>query len=148
MLYLLNNLPRVAELFGQHLFLTISSLALAILLGLPIGILIFRIEPLRGPVLAVLGVIYTIPSLSLLVLLIPLTGLSPATALVVRTIASGIIQRAASIAFGLMVRIRHLLDLSSTLLEQDWGQNVGTENKGVTDARQCEIFHLLGNMTT
>ena len=94
MLYLLNNLPRVAELFGQHLFLTISSLALAILLGLPIGILIFRIEPLRGPVLAVLGVIYTIPSLSLLVLLIPLTGLSPATALVVRTIASGIIQRA------------------------------------------------------
>ena len=52
MLYLLNNLPRMAELFGQHLFLTISSLALAILLGVPIGILIFRIEPLRGPVLA------------------------------------------------------------------------------------------------
>ena len=83
MLYLLNNLPRMAELFGQHLFLTLSSLALAILLGLPIGILIFRIEPLRGPVLAVLGVIYTIPSLSLLVLLIPLTGLSPATAVIV-----------------------------------------------------------------
>ena len=83
MLYLLNNLPRMAELFGQHLFLTISSLALAILLGLPIGILIFRIEPLRGPVLAVLGVIYTIPSLSLLVLLIPLTGLSPPTAIIV-----------------------------------------------------------------
>ena len=83
MLYLLNNLPRVAELFGQHLFLTLSSLALAVLLGLPIGILIFRIEPLRGPVLAVLGVIYTIPSLSLLVLLIPLTGLSPATAVIV-----------------------------------------------------------------
>ena len=83
MLYLLNNLPRMAELFGQHLFLTISSLALAILLGVPIGILIFRIEPLRGPVLAVLGVIYTIPSLSLLVLLIPLTGLSPATAVIV-----------------------------------------------------------------
>lgn len=82
MLYLLNNLPRMAELFGQHLFLTLTSLALAILLGVPIGILIFRIEPLRGPVLGVLSVIYTIPSLSLLVLLIPLTGLSPLTAII------------------------------------------------------------------
>ena len=45
--------------------------------------MIFRIERLRGPVLAVLGVIYTIPSLSLLVLLIPLTGLSPLTAIIV-----------------------------------------------------------------
>ena len=60
----------------------VASLALAILLGVPIGILIFRIEPLRGPVLGVLSVIYTIPSLSLLVLLIPLTGLSPLTAII------------------------------------------------------------------
>jgi osmoprotectant transport system permease protein len=80
--YLINNLPRVAELFGQHLYLTVIALALAILLGIPIGILIHRISWLRGPVLGVLGVIYTIPSLSLLVLLIPLTGLSPMTAII------------------------------------------------------------------
>ena len=81
--YLLNNLPRVAELFGQHLLLTVSALALAVLLGIPLGVVIYRIQPLRGPVLAVLSVIYTIPSLALLVLLIPLTGLSSWTAIIV-----------------------------------------------------------------
>lgn len=80
--YLLNHLPRVAELFGQHLFLTVIALALAVLLGVPMGILIHRIKPLRGPVLGVLSVVYTIPSLALLVLLIPLTGLSRSTAII------------------------------------------------------------------
>ncbi len=83
MTYFVSNLPRVATLFGQHLYLTALSLIFAIALGIPLGILIFRIKWLRGPVLSVLGIIYTIPSLSLLVLLIPLTGLSSTTAIIV-----------------------------------------------------------------
>jgi osmoprotectant transport system permease protein len=57
-------------------------LALAVLIGIPVGVVIYRIRPLRAPVLGVLSVIYTIPSLALLVLLIPLTGLSPWTAII------------------------------------------------------------------
>lgn len=82
MLYLVNEFPRIAALFGQHLYLTVLSLSAAILLGIPLGIAIHRVAWLRSPVLAMLSVVYTIPSLSLLVLLIPLTGLSPLTAII------------------------------------------------------------------
>lgn len=101
--YVLSNFPRVAELFGQHLLMTITALALAVLLGIPLGILIYRIEPLRGPVLAALGVIYTIPSLALLVLLIPLTGLSSWTAIL------------ALVAYAQLVLVRNTLAGLSTV---------------------------------
>ena len=82
MLYLLNNGARIAELSGQHFYLTLVSLGIAIVIGLPLGIIIHRVRWLRGPVLAVFSVLYTVPSLSLLVLLIPFTGLSATTAIV------------------------------------------------------------------
>lgn len=75
MRYLINNLPLVAGLFAEHLRLTALSLAIALLIAVPLGVLIARLRWLRGPILGLLGVIYTIPSLSLFVLLIPLLGL-------------------------------------------------------------------------
>jgi osmoprotectant transport system permease protein len=103
MAYLLNNLPRVVELFGQHLFLTVAALALAVVLGVPLGILIYRINPLRGPVLGILSAVYTIPSLALLVLLIPLTGLSQSTAII------------ALVAYAQLVLVRNTLAGLSTV---------------------------------
>lgn len=82
MSYFFNNGPRMAELFGQHLYLTLVSLGLAALIGLPLGVLLHRMRPLRGPLLGLFSVLYTVPSLSLLVLLIPLTGLSATTAII------------------------------------------------------------------
>ncbi|NTU81564.1 MAG: ABC transporter permease [Chloroflexales bacterium] len=75
MSYLLKNLPYVGTLLLQHLWLTISALAIATAIALPTGVLLARAPRLRGPVLGVLGLLYTIPSLSLLVLLIPLLRL-------------------------------------------------------------------------
>jgi osmoprotectant transport system permease protein len=75
MSYLLNNLPYIGELLLQHLWLTVSALAIAGALALPTGVALAWVPQLRGPVLGVLGVLYTIPSLSLLVLLIPLLRL-------------------------------------------------------------------------
>jgi osmoprotectant transport system permease protein len=80
--FLLNNGGRVATLIGQHFYLTLVSLGIAMLIGLPLGILIHRVRWLRAPVLAIFSVLYTVPSLSLLVLLIPLTGLSANTAII------------------------------------------------------------------
>lgn len=73
--YIGSNSALVAQLFGQHLLLTLVSLAIALVIAIPIGVLLSRVKPLQGPVLGVLGVIYTIPSLALFVLLIPLFGL-------------------------------------------------------------------------
>jgi osmoprotectant transport system permease protein len=80
--YLFDNLPRIATLFGQHLRLAAIALAIALLIAVPLGVLIARVRWLRGPVLGVLGVIYTIPSLSLFVLLIPLFGLGTVPAVI------------------------------------------------------------------
>ena len=45
-------------------------------IALPLALLSFRYRRLYGPVLAITGVLYTIPSLALFALLLPLTGLS------------------------------------------------------------------------
>ncbi len=82
MRYLIDNPTTVLRLLGQQLWLTLVALVLASLLALPLGVLAARSPRLRGPLLGILGVIYTIPSLALFVLLIPLMGLGFAPALV------------------------------------------------------------------
>jgi osmoprotectant transport system permease protein len=49
---------------------------------LPLALLSVRYRRLYGPVIAITGVLYTIPSLALFALLLPLTGLSQTTALI------------------------------------------------------------------
>ncbi len=82
MSFIANNPGLVWMLFLQHLRLTGEVLAISLLIAVPLGVLIVRLPGLRGPVLSVLGVIYTIPSLSLFVLLIPLSGLGLTTAVI------------------------------------------------------------------
>ena len=72
----------IPERFGEHLRLTVIALAIALAIAIPLGVLLTRVKWLRGPVLGVLGVIYTIPSLSLLVLLIPFFRLGTRPAIV------------------------------------------------------------------
>jgi osmoprotectant transport system permease protein len=69
-------LPRLIE----HLQLVGLTLVLALLIAFPLGVLINRVRRLAGPLLGLLGVIYTIPSLALFALLIPFLGLGTGTA--------------------------------------------------------------------
>ncbi|MBW3541816.1 MAG: ABC transporter permease subunit [Planctomycetes bacterium] len=79
---------RLAELFdllpsylGNHVLITVSALALGVLISLPLAIAAVRRRRLRTPVLATVGVIQTIPSLALFALMFPLlAGLSWLTA--------------------------------------------------------------------
>ncbi len=82
MSYLIDHFDRVGQLFVQHLELTAEALLLALLIAMPLGVLIARVRRLQGPILGLLGVIYTVPSLSLFVLLIPWFGLGTAPALI------------------------------------------------------------------
>lgn len=66
--------PDFLRLTGEHLTLVLVSLVFAILAGVPLGITAERVAPLRQPILAVVGLIQTIPSLALLAFLIPLFG--------------------------------------------------------------------------
>lgn len=64
----------LARLSAQHLLLVAASTLLAIILGVPLGALAQRRPRLGQVVLALTGVVQTIPSLALLAFLIALTG--------------------------------------------------------------------------
>jgi osmoprotectant transport system permease protein len=98
--YIFNNLDEVLALFVDHLYITGLSLGVSLLIAFPIGILITRYRWLSVPVMGVLGIIYTIPSLALIILLIPIFGLNANSVIValisyvqvvlVRNIVSGL----------------------------------------------------------
>jgi len=66
---------RLLQRTGEHLVLVCLSLAAAILLAVPLGVASARYPRLGQLVLAVVGIIQTIPALALLVLMIPLLGI-------------------------------------------------------------------------
>src|SRR5258708_6973252 len=65
---------RILGDLGQHLELTLIAIAVGMVLAVPIGVLAWRFRRSRGPVLAIGGAVYTIPSLALFALLVPSTG--------------------------------------------------------------------------
>jgi osmoprotectant transport system permease protein len=66
--------PDFGRLLLEHLGLVFGSLAIAVLVGVPLGIVAARHPWVAQPVLVLTGVVQTIPSLALLAFLIPLTG--------------------------------------------------------------------------
>lgn len=76
------RVARVLRRTREHLLLVSISLLLAIAVGIPLGIAAAR-RPRAGQiVLAVVGIVQTIPSLALLVFMIPLLGIGSPPALV------------------------------------------------------------------
>lgn len=73
----------VGQRFGEHLQITGISLLIALLIALPIGFVISRLNWLNTPVLGFLNILYSIPSLAFLAFLIPFFGLGSTTTIVV-----------------------------------------------------------------
>ncbi|WP_347159020.1 ABC transporter permease/substrate-binding protein [Pontibacter chitinilyticus] len=65
----------------EHIGLTMLSLLLAILIGLPLGLLITRYKKASGSVLGIASILQTIPSVALLGFLIPVLGIGPKPAI-------------------------------------------------------------------
>ncbi|HET7080337.1 MAG TPA: ABC transporter permease [Chloroflexia bacterium] len=76
MQYIRANPDLVREYLLAHLQITGAALAIALLIALPLGTLLASRPLLTGPVMGLLGLLYTIPSLALIILLIPFTGLN------------------------------------------------------------------------
>ncbi len=66
--------PDLGRLLGQHLVLVFASVALAVLVGVPLGIWAHRQPRLAAALMAVVGLLQTVPSLALLAFLIALMG--------------------------------------------------------------------------
>lgn len=80
--YFLDYYDRIFSLLFEHLVLTLISLSIALLIALPVGVLLSRVKWLSVPILAILGILYSIPSLAMFAFLIPVIGLGVKPAII------------------------------------------------------------------
>lgn len=103
MTWFLDHIPEVTDLTWRHVYLAGLPLLLGLLIALPLGWLARRYRPLYLPFTAGFGLLYTIPSLALFILMPGFLGrqiLDPVNvvvamtiytvALLVRTVADGL----------------------------------------------------------
>ena len=89
--WLNRNLSEILSLLGQHALLALIPVVASLIVAVPLGFLVFRSGRAANFILAVLGVIYSIPSLALFVALPVLLGttiLNPVNVAVALTIYS------------------------------------------------------------
>ena len=79
---------RLRRYTADHLALVGVSLVLAVLLGIPLGIIAAKRRVLGPGILAVVGIIYTIPALALLAMMVPPLGLGRVPAITALTLYS------------------------------------------------------------
>lgn len=82
MTYIAENWDVILQLTWQHVYLSSVALLVSVAVAVPVGALLARFERLATPALGILNVVYTIPSMALFALLIPVTGLGFKTAAV------------------------------------------------------------------
>lgn len=100
MQWLLGHWVEVLRLTLEHVVLCGISLAIAVLLAVPLGVWVHNRPRRMGAVGGVAGVLYTIPSLALFAMLVPVVGLGMVPAMIglvlysqlilVRAVASGL----------------------------------------------------------
>ncbi|MDQ3064175.1 MAG: ABC transporter permease/substrate-binding protein [Acidobacteriota bacterium] len=89
--FLQQNWSELLALTREHIFLVFVSTALAVLIGVPLGILLTRRKSLQTPILGVANILQTVPSLALFGLLIPIPfvgGIGAKTAIIALTLYS------------------------------------------------------------
>lgn len=86
MIYFQENPGQVFRLLLEHLQMAGVAVLIAIVFALPLTLLITYFDWLSVPVLGVLGTIYTVPSLALIILLVPIFGLNSQSVIVAMVI--------------------------------------------------------------
>lgn len=80
--WIVDNLGPIGQRLGEHVLMVIASVVIGFVISFALALLARRHRWTYGPIIAVTGTLYAIPSLALFVLLIPITGLSLTTGIV------------------------------------------------------------------
>ena len=80
--YLTDYRHEISDATIQHLEITVASVVLGVLVAFPLALLARRLPRLEAAILGATTALYTIPSLALLPLLVPFTGLSATTVVI------------------------------------------------------------------
>jgi len=119
------NLAMIGSLLVEHIILSVLPVLIALIVSLPLGFLVFKTKRVANVILAFLGVIYSIPSLALFVMMPLILGtkiLNPVNivaalaiysiALLVRSVVDGlrsvpasVKQSASAVGYGWLRRL-------------------------------------------
>jgi osmoprotectant transport system permease protein len=116
-----DHLDDIRGYLFQHVQLTVLAVLFGLLLAFPLALVAVRWPRTYSPVLGFTGVLFTIPSLALFILLIPFTGLSVRTSLIGLTM------------YTLLILVRNIVE---GLLGVDRDVREAAEAMGYSRARQ------------
>lgn len=83
--FLARRWPQLLELAVEHLLLVLTAVVFATLIGVTIGVLVYRSPPLSSLATSVTATILTIPSLALFALMVVWVGLGDRSAIIALT---------------------------------------------------------------
>ncbi|GAB7005080.1 ABC transporter permease subunit [Nocardioides sp. AN3] len=123
------NLDRLTELTWQHLWLSVVPVVVGFLLSVPVGWWASRYPWFRAPALSVGGVLYSLPSLPLLVIIPGIIGtsfLDPLNVAITLTLyAIALLVRTVADAFGQVSA--EVLEAASASGYSRWQRAIGVE---------------------
>jgi osmoprotectant transport system permease protein len=112
-----DHLDVIRDRLVEHIVLTVLAVGFGVLIAIPLAIVSRNRRGVYAPVLSISAIAYTIPSLALFALLLPVTGLSRLTALIPLT------------AYTLVILVRNtvtgLQGVPSDVLEAATGMGYG-----------------------
>lgn len=120
--WLLDHTDDIIDRLVEHVWLTVVAVAVGFVISFVLALIAIRRGWTYGPITAATGILYTIPSLALFAILVPITGLSVLTAeialvgytllILIRNIVAGIqgvprdvIEAAEGMGFGIATRL-------------------------------------------
>jgi osmoprotectant transport system permease protein len=80
--WIVHHLDRYMHPLLQHVVLTVVSVAIGFAIAFSLAILAYRRRRLIGPITNFTGILYTLPSLAVFFLLLPITGFGKLTAII------------------------------------------------------------------
>jgi osmoprotectant transport system permease protein len=95
--WIADNFDRYVDPLVQHVYLTLISVGIGFAISFGLALLAHRRRWLVGPITQVTGIMYTLPSLAVFFLLLPITGRGNTTAIV------------ALVAYSLLIIFRNVL---------------------------------------
>jgi osmoprotectant transport system permease protein len=80
--WIAENFDRYVSPFWEHVYLTVVSVAIGFAIAFSLALLAHRRRWLTGPIIQVTGILYTLPSVAVFFLLLPITGRGKTTAII------------------------------------------------------------------
>lgn len=74
MSFVIENFSQILLKISEHLFLSMTALALGVLFAVPLGLLVSRNKKAANLVIGISSVLQTVPSLALLAIMVPIFG--------------------------------------------------------------------------